>query len=75
MGREKEGTICSCVTQVRTVPLIAGKKKWYSTRNQVDEEILCGCATFKSLFIYLLFIFYVACQNLTLTAGLKNTMI
>ena len=26
MEREKEGTICSCVTQVRTVPLIAGKK-------------------------------------------------
>ena len=25
-----------------------------STRNQVDEEPLCGCATSKSLFIYLL---------------------
>ena len=25
-----------------------------STRNQVDKEALCGCATFKSLFIYLL---------------------
>ena len=24
-----------------------------STRNQVDEEPLCGCATSKSLFIYL----------------------
>ena len=24
-----------------------------STRNQVDEEALCGCATSKSLFIYL----------------------
>ena len=24
-----------------------------STRNQVDEELLCGCATSKSLFIYL----------------------
>ena len=24
-----------------------------STRNQVDEEPLCGCATCKSLFIYL----------------------
>ena len=23
-----------------------------STRNQVDEEPLCGCATSKSLFIY-----------------------
>ena len=32
-----------------------------STRNQVDEEPLCGCATSKSLFIYLfiyLFIIY-----------------
>ena len=28
-----------------------------STRNQVDEELLCGCATSKSLFIYL-FIYY-----------------
>ena len=28
-----------------------------STRNQVDEEPLCGCATSKSLFIYL-FIYY-----------------
>ena len=25
-----------------------------STRNQVDKEAQCGCATFKSLFIYLL---------------------
>ena len=24
-----------------------------STRNQIDEEPLCGCATSKSLFIYL----------------------
>ena len=31
-----------------------------STRNQVDEEPLCGCATSKSLFIYLfiLLIYY-----------------
>ena len=28
-----------------------------STRNQADEEPLCGCATCKSLFIYLLFNF------------------
>ena len=28
-----------------------------STKNQVDEEQLCGCATSKSLFAYLLFIF------------------
>ena len=27
-----------------------------STRNQVDEEPLCGCTTSKSLFIYYLFI-------------------
>ena len=28
-----------------------------STRNQVDEELLCGCATSKSLYIfYLLFL-------------------
>ena len=28
-----------------------------STRNQVDKEPLCGCATCKSLFIYYLFIY------------------
>ena len=28
-----------------------------STRNQVDEEPLCGCATCKSLFIYFVFLF------------------
>ena len=28
-----------------------------STRNQVDEEPLCGCATCKSLFIYLFYLF------------------
>ena len=32
-----------------------------STRNQVDEEPLCGCATCKSLFIYLFDIF--TCEN------------
>ena len=31
-----------------------------STRNQVDEEPLCGCATSKSLFIYLLFYYLVS---------------
>ena len=31
-------------------------------RNQVDEEPLCGCATSKSLFIYL-FIFYLKCDR------------
>ena len=29
-----------------------------STRNQVDEGPLCGCATSKSLFIYLFIYFY-----------------
>ena len=29
-----------------------------STRNQVDEEQLCGCAISKSLFIYHLFLFF-----------------
>ena len=28
-----------------------------STRNQVDEEPLCGCSTCKSLFIYLFILF------------------
>ena len=28
-----------------------------STRNQVDEEPLCGCATCKSLFIHLFYLF------------------
>ena len=28
-----------------------------SIRNQVDEEALCGCATSKSLFIYLFILF------------------
>ena len=27
-----------------------------STRNQVDEEPLCGCATSKSLFIYFIYV-------------------
>ena len=30
-----------------------------STRNQVDEEPLCGCATSKSLFIYLFIYLFV----------------
>ena len=29
-----------------------------STRNQVDEEPLCGCATSKPLFVYYLFIYF-----------------
>ena len=38
-----------------------------STRNQVDEEPLCGCATCKSLFIYLfiyLFLYNFRCSYL-----------
>ena len=34
-----------------------------STRNQVDEESLCGCATSKSLFIYYLFILLLQKRN------------
>ena len=34
-----------------------------STRNQVDEEPLCGCATSKSLFIVYLFIYLFMCAN------------
>ena len=30
-----------------------------STRNQVDEEPLCGCATCKSLFIYLFYLLFI----------------
>ena len=33
-----------------------------STRNQVDEEPLCGCATSKSLFIYL-FIYFLTSSS------------
>ena len=36
----------------------------HSTRNQVDEEPLCGCATSKSLFIYLFIIFVVGSVSL-----------
>ena len=36
-----------------------------STRNQVDKEPLCGCATSKSLFIYL-FIIYLSNESLLL---------
>ena len=32
-----------------------------STRNQVDKEPLCGCATSKSLFIYLFIYLFVTC--------------
>ena len=37
-----------------------------STRNQVDEEALCGCATSKSLLIIYLFIHSFICYNRSL---------
>ena len=37
-----------------------------STRNQVDEEALCGCATSKSLLINYLFIHSFICYNRSL---------
>ena len=43
-------------TQVFPSPQKPTFPNYNSTRNQVDEEPLCGCATSKSLFIYL-FIF------------------
>ena len=42
-----------------------------STRNQVDEEPLCGCATCKSLFIFICYLFY----NHTLPYPKTNTTI
>ena len=41
-----------------------------STRNQVDEEPLCGCATFKSLFIYI----FIYSGALAREARLRSTM-
>ena len=43
-------------TSVFSSPQKPAFPKSNSTRSQVDEEPLCGCATSKSLFIYL-FIF------------------
>ena len=34
-----------------------------STRNEVDKEPLCGCATSKSLFIYLFIILLLTAEN------------
>ena len=34
-------------------PVFSSPSNSNLTRNQVDEELLCGCATSKSLFIYL----------------------
>ena len=41
-----------------------------STRHQVDEEPLCGCATCKSLFIY--FIYFIYMRNATFELGLRS---
>ena len=38
-----------------------------STRNQVDEEPLCGCATCKSLFIYLFIYLFIRYLNFVST--------
>ena len=40
-----------------------------STRNQVDEEPLCGCATSKSLFIYFLYLFYLSPSSFVLLSS------
>ena len=42
-----------------------------STRNQVDEEALCGCATSKSLFIYFIYLFDDSGQQFDLPPSLQ----
>ena len=42
-----------------------------STRNQVDEEPLCGCATCKSLFIYLFKSYLLMVSSLILLRSLR----
>ena len=42
-----------------------------STRNQVDEEALCGCATSKSLFIYFIYLFDDSGQQFDLPLSLQ----
>ena len=47
-----------------------------STRNQVDEEPLCGCATSKSLFNYLFYVFIsteIQCGNPPYSRTLHET--
>ena len=39
-----------------------------STRNQVDEEPLCGCTTCKSLFIYLFIYLFILREHLATSA-------
>ena len=46
------GTLVFPSPQKPTLP------NYNSTRNQVDEESLCGCATSKSLFIYYFYIIH-----------------
>ena len=36
-----------------------------STRNQADEELLCRCATSKSLFLFYFFLFNISCLEYT----------
>ena len=43
-----------------------------STRNQVDEEPLCGCATSKSLFIYLIYLFIFPTDEGTISSLEQN---
>ena len=43
------------------------------TRNQVDEEPLCGCATCKSLFIY--FIYFIYLPSLVREPDNKNNSV
>ena len=45
------GTVVFSSPQKPTFPICN------STKNQVDEEPLCGCATSKSLYIYLFYLF------------------
>ena len=47
-----------------------------STRNQVDEEQLCGCGTCKSLFIYLfIYSFIISCHFYTLFCHNWNSIV
>ena len=40
------------------------KSTFHSTRNQVDEEPLCGCATLKSLFNLKIYLFTIATSTI-----------
>ena len=43
------------------------------TRNQVDEEPLCECATSKSLFIYFMYLFYLSPSSFVLLSSRDST--